>query len=75
LSAACPCGQHTAIVIAGQENSSGVVRDVIMGMPAGRVVTVTVYNVTAKRWERGWELHIDGVGRSPSPAALPALSA
>jgi hypothetical protein len=23
---------------------------------------VTIYNVTARRWKRGWELHIDGVG-------------
>ena len=27
---------------------------------------MTVYNVTAKRWERGWELHIDGVGVTQS---------
>lgn len=24
------------------------------------------YNVTAKRWKRGWELHIDGVGVTQS---------
>lgn len=24
------------------------------------------YQVTAKRWERGWELHIDGVGITQS---------
>lgn len=23
---------------------------------------MTTYQVTARRWERGWELHIDGVG-------------
>ena len=23
---------------------------------------MTTYNVTARRWKRGWELHIDGVG-------------
>jgi DNA-directed RNA polymerase specialized sigma subunit len=23
---------------------------------------VTTYNVTARRWKRGWELHIEGVG-------------
>lgn len=23
---------------------------------------MTVYNVRAKRWKRGWELHIDGIG-------------
>ena len=23
---------------------------------------MTTYSVRAKRWERGWELHIDGVG-------------
>lgn len=26
------------------------------------MVAVTTYTVTAKRWARGWELHIDGVG-------------
>lgn len=27
---------------------------------------MTVYNVRAKRWEHGWELHIDGVGVTQS---------
>lgn len=27
---------------------------------------MTTYNVTAKRWAKGWELHIDGVGVSQS---------
>lgn len=27
---------------------------------------MTTYNVTARRWARGWELHIDGVGVSQS---------
>jgi hypothetical protein len=27
---------------------------------------VTVYRVTAKRWARGWELHIDGEGVTQS---------
>jgi len=27
---------------------------------------VTAYHVTAKRWARGWELHIDGVGVTQS---------
>ncbi|WP_369794285.1 hypothetical protein [Amycolatopsis sp. ATCC 39116] len=26
------------------------------------VAVTKTYNVTAKRWARGWELHIDGVG-------------
>lgn len=26
------------------------------------VVAVTEYQVTAVRWEHGWELHVDGVG-------------
>jgi len=26
----------------------------------------TTYNVTAKRWKHGWELHIDGVGVTQS---------
>jgi predicted XRE-type DNA-binding protein len=30
------------------------------------VVAVKTYQVTAKRWERGWELHIDGVGVTQS---------
>jgi len=29
-------------------------------------VTKTVYDVTAKRWSGGWELHIDGVGVTQS---------
>ena len=36
----------------------------------GRMTTTTVgtntYNVTAKRWKHGWELHIDGVGVTQS---------
>ena len=36
----------------------------------GRITTATVgtntYNVTAKRWKHGWELHIDGVGVTQS---------
>lgn len=27
---------------------------------------MTTYNVTAKRWRHGWELHIDGVGVTQS---------
>ncbi len=27
---------------------------------------ITTYNVTAKRWKHGWELHIDGVGVTQS---------
>jgi len=27
---------------------------------------VTTYQVIAKRWTRGWELHIDGVGVTQS---------
>jgi hypothetical protein len=30
------------------------------------MVAVTRYRVTAKRWEFGWELHIDGVGVTQS---------
>lgn len=30
------------------------------------MVAVTRFDVTAKRWERGWELHIDGVGVTQS---------
>ncbi len=36
----------------------------------GRMTTTIVgtntYNVTAKRWKHGWELHIDGVGVTQS---------
>jgi len=35
-------------------------------MPAEGVVAVKTYRVTAKRWEHGWELHIDGVGVTQS---------
>jgi hypothetical protein len=35
-------------------------------MPAEGVVAVTTYTVHARRWERGWELHIDGVGVTQS---------
>lgn len=27
---------------------------------------MSVYNVRAKRWKHGWELHIDGVGVTQS---------
>lgn len=27
---------------------------------------MTTYNVTAKRWSKGWELHIDGLGVTQS---------
>ena len=29
---------------------------------------MTTYNVQAKRWRHGWELHIDGVGVTRSQA-------
>lgn len=48
--------------------SPGVVRDTINRMqclPEG-VVAVNTYTVRAKRWEHGWELHIDGVGVTQS---------
>ena len=35
----------------------------------GRMTTIAgtdTYNVTAKRWKHGWELHIDGVGVTQS---------
>ncbi|MGH3171501.1 MAG: hypothetical protein ACRDN0_37275 [Trebonia sp.] len=33
----------------------------------GRMTTGTnMYNVTAKRWKHGWELHIDGIGVTQS---------
>jgi DNA-directed RNA polymerase specialized sigma subunit len=40
------------------------------------VVAVTDYTVRAKRWARGWELHIDGVGvtQSHSLADAPAMA-
>jgi hypothetical protein len=30
------------------------------------MAAMTTYNVTARRWKRGWELHIDGVGVTQS---------
>jgi DNA-directed RNA polymerase specialized sigma24 family protein len=35
-------------------------------MPAEGVAAVKTYTVQAKRWARGWELHIDGVGVTQS---------
>lgn len=35
-------------------------------LPPERMAPVTAYNVTAKRWARGWELYIDGVGVTQS---------
>jgi predicted XRE-type DNA-binding protein len=35
-------------------------------MPAEGVAAVKTYTVRAKRWARGWELHIDGVGVTQS---------
>jgi hypothetical protein len=35
-------------------------------MPTEGVAAVTAYTVRAIRWERGWELHIDGVGVTQS---------
>lgn len=31
-----------------------------------RTAIMTTYNVTAKHWKRGWELHIEGVGVTQS---------
>jgi hypothetical protein len=35
-------------------------------MSSEGMAAVTTYTVRAKRWERGWELHIDGVGVTQS---------
>jgi hypothetical protein len=35
-------------------------------MPAGEVAAVKTYQVRAKRWEHGWELHIAEVGVTQS---------
>jgi DNA-binding CsgD family transcriptional regulator len=35
-------------------------------MPAEGVAPVKTYHVQAKRWEHGWELHIEGVGVTQS---------
>ena len=45
---------------------SGRQYDKAAGLPAGRVAAVKTYTVRAKRWERGWELHIDDVGVTQS---------
>jgi hypothetical protein len=38
------------------------------------LVAVKTYIVRAKRWEKGWELHIDGVGVTQSHGLSDALS-
>lgn len=38
------------------------------------MVAVTTYTVTAKRWARGWELHIEGVGVTQSRSLAGAES-
>lgn len=35
-------------------------------MPAGGVAALKTYTARARRWEGGWELHIDGVGVTQS---------
>ena len=43
--------------------------DISPGEALGMTTTIagrTTYNVTAKRWKHGWELHIDGVGVTQS---------
>jgi hypothetical protein len=41
----------------------GTSGDSAVVVPTGRVVGVTkAYRVTARRWEHGWELHVNGVG-------------
>lgn len=42
------------------------------GLPAGRMASVKTYTARAKRWEHGWELHIDGVGVTQSHSLLEA---
>jgi len=36
------------------------------GRTATTITGTNTYNVTAKRWKHGWELHIDGVGVTQS---------
>src|SRR5918998_5890072 len=56
----CPCGAHTAPVPRHSIVSPGSSSECQQahGVPAGRVVAVSVYQVTARRWVHGWELHI-----------------
>jgi hypothetical protein len=35
-------------------------------MPDGGVAAVKTYDVVARRWDRGWELHIGGIGVTQS---------
>jgi hypothetical protein len=42
-------------------------REMIMtGRMTATIAGANTYNVTAKRWKHGWELHIDGVGVTQS---------
>lgn len=64
----CPCGRHIVVVTQARVVSPGVVGDAINKLaclPKG-MVAVKVYSVRAKRWAKGWELHIDGVGVTQS---------
>jgi len=36
------------------------------GQTTATITGTNTYNVTAKRWKHGWELHIDGVGVTQS---------
>src|SRR5258708_2791163 len=64
----CPCGQHSAniprhVTVSVGGRSQHHQAD---GLPAGRVVAMKTYKVRAKRWARGWELHIEGLGVTQS---------
>lgn len=41
---------------------SGSQRHARSWLPSEGMASVSTYNVRAKRWARGWELHVDGVG-------------
>lgn len=52
----------------GKEKEKGR-KKISPGEALGMTTTIagrTTYNVTAKRWKHGWELHIDGVGVTQS---------
>jgi hypothetical protein len=69
----CPCGQHSANVPRHTTISPGVVADHSQahGVPTNGMAAMSnkatkTYTVRAKRWARGWELHIDDIGVTQS---------
>src|SRR5262252_6792227 len=64
----CPCGPAQCERAAAQDHLArrSPRHDRSARLPAGGVAPVTTYRVTARRWKRGWELHIAGEGVTQS---------